>query len=214
MGQMSDSELATSLAGAAAELVALPPEPVRRLTVEEYHALIRSGNLTEDDPYELLEGWLVPKMPRNPPHDLAVQRVQRLFYRLMSSEWLCFVQSAVTLVGSEPEPDIAIVHGPDSRYGERHPRGPDIGLIVEVADSSLHRDRTTKLRSYAQAGVPEYWIVNLRDRVLERYTVPIAESDKQPTYQDHVELHPGEQFTVSLAGQVIGAATVDDLLPG
>lgn len=214
MDQLSDSELGATFPAAAVEMVALPPEPVRRLTVEEYHALIKSGNLTEDDPYELLEGWLVPKMTRNAPHDLAVQRVQRLFYRLMSSEWLCFVQSAMTLIGSEPEPDIAIVRGPDGRFVEHHPRGPDISLIVEVAESSLARDRTTKLRSYALAAIPEYWILNLRDRVLERYTEPIAETGKQPTYQKVVKLKPDERITISLAGQVIGESSVQELLPG
>jgi Uma2 family endonuclease len=214
MDQMSDSDLGSSLSATSVEMVALPPEPVRRLKVEEYHTLIKSGNLTEDDPYELLEGWLVPKITRNAPHDLAVQRVQRLFYRLMSSEWLCFVQSAATLIGSEPEPDIATVRGPDSRYVEQHPCGPDIGLIVEVGDTSLVRDRSTKLRSYARAGVPEYWILNLRDHVLERYTGPLAEEGKQPTYQDIVTLTRNERITICLAGKFIGDASVYELLPG
>lgn len=195
------------------ELVAVPTEPVRRFTVEEYHAMIQAGVFREGDPYELIEGWLLPKMTRNAPHDLCVQRLQRMFMKLLPEEWLCFVQSAVTLTDGEPEPDIAIVGGPDEQYAQRHPHAADIALIVEVADSSLIRDRDSKLRSYARAGIPIYWIANLSADLLEIYTQPGVDQDGEPTYQQRQDLQRTDVFEVALGKKAFGTIKVSELLP-
>ncbi|MBW3599110.1 MAG: Uma2 family endonuclease, partial [Planctomycetes bacterium] len=94
---------------------------VRRFSVAEYHRLIELGFLTEDDNLELLEGYLVHKMARNPPHDAAIQKGTKTWLRHMPPGWDLRVQSAVTLVDSEPEPDYAIVHGDETAYLTRHP---------------------------------------------------------------------------------------------
>lgn len=203
------------------ELVAIPTEPVRRFTVEEYHAMIQAGVFAEGDPFELIEGWLLPKIPRSPlsktqgnaPHDLCVQRLQRMFMKLLPADWLCFVQSAVTLTDGEPEPDIAIVRGPDEQYALRHPHAPDIALVVEVADSSLVRDRDTKLRSYARAGIPIYWIANLPAEMLEVYTEPGVDPDGEPTYLKQQDLTRADFALVAIAQQQFGKVKVSELLP-
>jgi hypothetical protein len=125
--------------------------------------LIQTGILTEGDAVELLEGYVVLKMPRNPPHDGAIQRLQRRLFRLLPAGWDMRIQSDVTLSDSEPEPDLAVARGDDTTYGARHPGPADVGLIVEVADSTLATDRTDKGRLYARAGVVIYWVVNLPD---------------------------------------------------
>ena len=88
-----------------------PPEPVRRFTVDEYHRMIQLGILKEGDPVELLEGWIVAKMARNPPHDVVVGLVQAALSAVLPSTWICRGQSAVTTSDSEPEPDVAVVAG-------------------------------------------------------------------------------------------------------
>ncbi|MGI8981959.1 MAG: Uma2 family endonuclease [Pirellulaceae bacterium] len=195
------------------ELVSVPPEAVRRFTVDEYHAMIQAGILTQDDPYELIEGWLVPKMTRNAPHDLCVQRLQRMLMKVLPSEWLCFVQSAVTLTDGEPEPDIAVVRGPDEQYATRHPHGPDIAMVAEVADSSLVRDRDTKFRSYARANIPVYWIANISADVLEVYTQPGVDQDGEPTYLIRHDFQRTDVVAVVIAGNPFATVKVSELLP-
>jgi hypothetical protein len=89
-----------------------PPVPVRKFTVEEYHRLIQLGVLHEDEPLELLEGWIVFKMPRNPLHDAVVSLIlNRVLAPRLPEGWFCRGQSAVTTADSEPQPDIAVVRG-------------------------------------------------------------------------------------------------------
>src|SRR5688572_3142360 len=99
-----------------------PPPPYQRpFTVDEYHRLIETGVLKEDDPVELLEGWIVFKMPRNPPHDTTIDTVQEaLRQKLQPPAWRVRVQSAITTSDSEPEPDVVVAAGPPSRYLKRH----------------------------------------------------------------------------------------------
>jgi Uma2 family endonuclease len=122
----------------------------RRFSVAEYHRLIQLGILTEDDNLELLEGYLVHKMSRNPPHDAAIQKGNKKWLRLLPAGWDLRVQSAVTLSDSEPEPDFAIVRGDEAAYATRHPTAADVGLVVEVSDSTLPGDRDDKGRIYAR----------------------------------------------------------------
>jgi Uma2 family endonuclease len=144
-------------------------EPVWQLSVEQYHEMIRTGILTEDDPVELLDGWLVPKMPKNRPHSIATQRTRQALEQAIPTGWYVEAQEPVTLSRSESEPDAAVVRGSPERYPDAPPRPEDVGLVVEVANSTLHRDRTTKKRLYAEAGIPVFWIVNLLDRQVEVY---------------------------------------------
>src|ERR671939_923995 len=98
----------------------------RRFTVDEYHRLTELGILTEDDNLELIEGYLVLKMPRNPPHDGTIHRVLKRLVKLLPPGWDVRVQSAVTLVDSEPEPDLAVVREDPCGYLTRHPTAADI----------------------------------------------------------------------------------------
>ncbi len=100
-----------------------PPRPVLRFTVETYHRMIREG-LFDDDACELLEGWIVPKMTRNPPHDVAIGLAQDALQGRIPEGWHLRAQSALTTAESEPEPDLAIVRGRRRDYLDRHP-GPD-----------------------------------------------------------------------------------------
>ena len=108
-------------------------------------------------------------------HTAGIENVEVL--RPTVADFGCWIrmQQPITLPPrGEPEPDGTIVRGPRSLYRERHPHGSDICVVIEVADSSLVHDRTTKLRTYAAAGIPQYVIVNLVDDVVEVYSQPDA----------------------------------------
>ena len=190
-----------------------PPEPVRRFTVDEYHRMLRAGILKEDDPVELLEGWIVPKMSRNPAHDTALALVQAALSAVLPSAWICRGQSAVTTTDSEPEPDVAVVRGPIRRYATSHPSPADAGLVVEIADSTLTRDRTLKARLYARAAVPLYWIVNIPDRQVEVYTDPTGVDAADPAYRQRHDYAAGAAVPLVLEGRVIATLAVAEMLP-
>jgi Uma2 family endonuclease len=196
-----------------------PPLPIqavqaglRRFTVAEYHELIRIGILTEDDNLELLNGYLVHKMSRNPPHDSTLQRLNRRLIQLLPAAWQGRIQSAVTLDESEPEPDVAIVRGDENTFDNRHPKPTDFGIAIEIAESSLDADRTDKFQLYAAAGVPEYWIVNLIDRQVEVYTAP-QPAAAPPAYAARRDYRPGDAVPLVLDGATVATLPVNELLP-
>jgi Uma2 family endonuclease len=184
----------------------------RRFTVGEYHRLTELGILTEDDNLELLEGYLVLKMPRNPPHDGTLHRVFKRLARALPAGWDVRVQSAVTLADSEPEPDLAVVRDDPAGYTTRHPAAADVGLVVEVSDSTLLGDRTDKGRIYARAGIPCYWIVNLPDRQVEVYSSPSGVT-ASPGYGQRQDYRAGDAVPLTLDGVALAAVPVQDLLP-
>jgi Uma2 family endonuclease len=191
----------------------LPPLPVRRFTVEEYHRMIQTGVLGKDDDVELLEGWIVPKMARNPAHDAVVSIVLvDVLPGRIPRGWFCRAQSAITTVDSEPEPDVALVRGSTRDYLTRHPSPADMALVVEVADSSLSRDRSYKASIYASAAVPVYWIINLIDHQVEVYTDPTG-PDAWPVYRVRQDYHVGDSVPFIVDGRDLGPIPVQELLP-
>ncbi len=183
-----------------------------RFSVAEYHKLIEIGILTEDDNLELLEGYLVHKMSRNPPHDAALQLIQDTLPRLLPGGWCLRMQSAVTLGGSEPEPDGAIVRGNARSYSSRHPGPSDVGVVIEVADTTLAGDRADKGRIYARASIPYYWIVNLVDHQVEVYTDPSGPT-ATPAYAQRQDRRLGDDIPLTLDGAAVATIPVGDLLP-
>jgi Uma2 family endonuclease len=182
----------------------------RRFSISEYHHLARLGILTEDDDLELLEGYLVHKMTRNPPHDCAMHLLLRLLSRMVPDEWEVRCQAAVTLGDSEPEPDLAIVRTDAAHYKYRHPAPADIAIAIEVADSTLASDRADKCRIYARAGIQVYWIVNIVDQQVEVYSSPIG--DPTPGYRDRADRHPGDEIEFMLDGRRVGSVAVSAVL--
>ncbi len=185
---------------------------LRRFSVDEYHRMIDSGVFVKNDQFELLDGWIIAKMPHNPPHDLAVSLGLRQLTSWLPAPWFCRVQSAVTLATSEPEPDLAVVLGPERRFTTSHPNTRDIALLIEVADSSLADDRREKSALYAQANAAEYWIVNLVDRRVEVYTDPTGPII-DPEYRNRRDYGISETVPLTVGGQNAGAIPVADLLP-
>ncbi|MBL8794428.1 MAG: Uma2 family endonuclease [Planctomycetia bacterium] len=196
----------------AATLSQPPPYPIWKFTVNEYHQLIQLGVLSEDDRVELLEGWLVPQMPRNTQHDVTIDKSQDALRSQLPAGWRLRVQSAITTSDSEPEPDFAVVPGPPERYLAHHPFPQDIGMLIEVSDTSLDRDRNRKGPLYAGANIPIYWIINLIEAQVEVYTDPTGPA-AVPGYRQRQDFKPGGSVPLVIGGQVVGQVAVSDLLP-
>ena len=189
-----------------------PDDFIWRLSVEQYHEMIRAGILTADDPVELLEGWLVYKMPKNPPHRIATRLTQDALEAIVPAGWYVDSQEPITLDDSEPEPDVTIVRGATRSYRDRHPGPADLALVVEIADAMLDRDRGTKKRLYARAGIAIYWIINLAENILEVYTDPSGATE-EPDYRQRRDYGSSDFVPVVIEGGEVGRIAVRDLLP-
>ena len=178
----------------------------RRFTLAEYRRLTEIGILTEDDDIELLEGYLVQKMSRNPPHDDSISQTLETLMSLIPKSHRLRVQSAVALPNdSEPEPDFAIVTR--KAYGAAHPTPADIACVIEVSDTSLDMDRIDKARIYADAAIPVYLIVDLRGRGVELRELPSASG-----YARTTRFGENDTLLLPVAG-IAMSMLVRDLLP-
>jgi Uma2 family endonuclease len=182
-----------------------------RLSVEQYHAMIDAGVLGKNDKVELLEGLLVCKSMQKPPHPTAIELAREALQPRLPREWSVRTQAPITTKESEPEPDVAVVLGPIRRYRAAHPRPGDIAQVIEVSDTTLAEDRDVKLRIYARARLPVYWIINLVDGQVEVYTEPRRGRD--PTYRRRQVFRAGENVPLIIDGQDLGIIPVRDLLP-
>lgn len=190
---------------------AYPPLPVRRFTVDEYHKLIQTGILRSGEPVELINGWIVPKMPSNPTHASIIRRLDRRFQRLFTESVVVSVQQPITTADSEPEPDLALCAGPEEVYFTTHPTPARIHLVVEVSDTSLAYDLGEKLRLYARAMIPVYWVIDVEHRQVIVLSDP--RGGRHPTFRSRTEYTPGQRVPVVIAGAQVGRIAVNEILP-
>jgi Uma2 family endonuclease len=143
-------------------------------TVEDYYRMAEVGILQADDRVELVRGEIVQMAPIGSRHQSVVDRLTSLFSRRLASErTILRVQGPILLDDmSEPQPDVCLLNQRDDFYEGRHPGPEDVLMLVEISDTSLAYDRLVKLPLYAQAGVPEVWIVNLEEESLEVSSEP------------------------------------------
>ena len=141
----------------------------------EYERLVDKGVFEPGDRIELIDGLLLVSEPQSSPHYTAIRLVERVLARAFGEGWDVRTQAPIALDdASEPEPDVAVVPGGPDDYARAHPPRPV--LTVEVAESSLALDRLRKGSLYARAGLADYWVLNLIDRVLEVYREPVPDS--------------------------------------
>lgn len=147
---------------------------VKRWTRAEYDRIAQAGLFAPDERVELIEGEIVEMSPQDPEHSTAIVVGEETLRSAFGADY--HVRSQLPLAlgdDSEPEPDLAVVQGPRRAFAASHPS--TASLVVEVSDSSLPFDRDRKGPMYARAGIPEYWIVNIVDHLLEVYRVPRAD---------------------------------------
>ena len=201
---------------------AVPPSalagrgPLVRFTVDDVQAMLRAGLLPEDASTELLDGCIVrtdksahggdPRM-HSPGHRYSVTQLGELSSKINSPDRHVQTQLPIVCGSSQmPEPDFAVVRGTNAEYMDRLPTAADALCVVEVADSSLERDRDEKLPAYARAGVPQYVILNLRNRTAE-----VHEQPDRSTGQYFINTVVA---TDSLVGLLIGAEDRLDVVLG
>lgn len=176
----------------------------RRFTVHEYHKMAEAGILHEDDRIELIDGELVEMTAIGTRHFSCVNRLTHLLVGKVGDDATVSVQNPVRLNEyAEPQPDVALIRARD--YKESLPTPEDVLVLIEVSDTTLAYDRGLKLSRYAQAGIPEVWIVDLGGEKIEHHTGPSGDLYR------HVELVRRDETikSVALSGMDV---RVDDIL--
>jgi len=188
----------------------VPGASLVRFTAARYQELTRRGFFGPDDKIELIDGYLVKKMPQDDPHAFVIDLLSELFLRALPPEWTARCQLPVRLSSDTiPEPDAVVVPGPKSLYRRRKPGRKDIALVIEVADSSLRYDRTTKHLIYARDRLPVYWIVNIVAQTVEVYTDP--KGGRQPAYRKREDFGRGTRLPVVLRDAKVAEINIDHL---
>jgi Uma2 family endonuclease len=174
------------------ELV-IPLEKQRPLSVFKYEQMIEAGILGEDDRVELLGGVLIEMTPQNLPHQKVIQRLNISLVRSLADDYSVRCQLPLQLGEfSEPEPDFAVT---SKAEGDADHTPRQALWVIEIADSSLRIDRVTKAAIYARAAVPEYWIINTRDRCIEVFREPDTKAGRfrsMQTIEEGQSLKPRE----------------------
>jgi Uma2 family endonuclease len=144
-----------------------------RFTVDDVIGMDAAGLFPPDRHFELIEGEIIELAPQGPEHAAVNSHIVQTCVIALQGRAVVWSQSSVRLNDiSLPEPDVAIVRGRAQDYRARHPQPQDLLLVIEISLTSLKYDQSKKLEIYAQAGVPEVWIVNLVDRQVEVYRAP------------------------------------------
>ena len=178
----------------------------------EYDRLIESGFFPPGDKVELVGGQLMVAEPQGAPHMTAILLADEALRRAFGRGWSVRGQGPVALDDeSEPEPDVAVVPGAPRDYRRDHPARPV--LIVEVSETSLSLGREVKGSLYARAGLADYWIVNLVDRVLEVYRDPAPAPDAPSGWAYRDVQHLAPEATISALAAAGAVIAVADLLP-
>lgn len=181
-------------------------------SVQQFKQMVEAGILTTRDRVVLIEGRIVQKMTTNPPHVLANRRTLKTLWRLTPPGWFVAKDDPIETLRSVPEPDITLIRGVEEDYHDRIARPEDIGLVVEVSDSSLKADQTYMKRIYAGAAIPVYWIVNIPERRLEAHADPTGPAEA-PDYRRREVFGQDDHVPLILDGREVARVAVRDLLP-
>ena len=175
--------------------------------------MVASGEFKKENRLELIEGSLVEKTTKGPNHSTGSEDCRRAIHAVLAAGWHVRIEKPIRIPDrdSEPEPDVSVARVKTADYRRRHPGPAEVGLVVEVADSSVEDDRAMAM-TYGGGGIPVYWLVNVRDGQLEVYTEPSGPSPPVG-YRRCTVFHPGHDVPVVLDGREVARIAVADLLP-
>lgn len=180
--------------------------PVKKyyFNVEEYHLMGEVGIIAPGHRVELIYGEIIEMRPIKSLHSGTVKLLNRLFGELLGSDVIISVQDPIELNHySEPKPDLAVLKYRDDLYIKSHPQPTDVLLIIEVAESTLEKDRKIKLPLYAAAGITETWIVNLEGQQIE--------VSKEPSKKSYSNCHIYRKED-TIQHELLGALAVNKVL--
>jgi Uma2 family endonuclease len=186
------------------------PKRLARLTVDQYEAMVDSGVFTKRDQFSLINGFLVAKVPKSPRHTFIAKNLARRLQRQVPSGWDIRIEDAIRLAESKPEPDLSVARGDIEDYADRDPEPADLAMVVEVAASRVSDDRRMA-DIYGAAGIPVYWIVNLKARQIEVYS--LIRRRGVSVYGKPRIFKAAQSVPVVIADVVVGRIAVADILP-
>lgn len=142
-------------------------------TAEEFQRMGEAGIFRQDARLELIEGEIIEMSPIGSPHAACVKFLSGLLHRLFGDAFIVGVQDPIRLNDfSEPQPDVTLLKWRDDYYREKHPTPAEVLLVIEVADSTVVKDKTIKIPLYARTGIAEAWLVNIPEERIEAYSAP------------------------------------------
>lgn len=160
----------------------------KRFRVEDFRRMTEVGILPEESGWEIIDGYLIDKMTIGSKHASAVNRLNRILTNLVRDSLIVSVQNPIHIDEyNEPEPDIALLRPRKDFYSESHPTPEEVLLLIEISNSTVEYDRTIKKAIYAEAGIGEFWLVNLQDNAIECFSQP-----KNGNYRLAMILEKGE----------------------
>lgn len=169
-------------------------------SLEDYHQMIDAGIL-QNRSVELLAGDIIEMSPESPTHYNTAKRGTKYLEKLLGDRAEIRFNGPISLSNSEPEPDIAIVQPPQSRYDDRHPGVEDIFWVIEVAQTSFKKDLEVKKAIYATEGIQEYWLLNLSTKTLIVFQEP-----QQDNYATKLELTEGDLSPLAFRDVTVSVA--------
>ena len=145
----------------------------KRFRVEDFRKMTEVGILPEESGWEIIDGYLIDKMSIGSKHAGTVNRLNQTLVFLLGRKAVVAVQNPIHIDDyNEPEPDIALLKPREDFYAESLPAPQDVLLLIEVSGSTIEYDRDIKKTLYAEAGIAEFWLVNLKENTVERYSLP------------------------------------------
>lgn len=174
-------------------------EQRRWFTTDDYYKMAETGIIAQGERVELVEGEVIEKSPVGSRHAACVKRLLHFLSAALGERAALGVQDPVRLDDfSEPEPDISVLRPRSDFYASAHPGPSDILLLVEVSDSSLGFDRDVKLPIYSAAGIPEVWVVNLVENVVDAHRAP-----RRRRYEEVRRFRSGDQLTAAMIPDLV-----------
>ncbi len=180
-------------------------------TAEAFFKMIEADVFADDERVELWDGQVHERMAKKRPHFLSSAKVDFALQRLAPPGWFVGGEGPIKLNQVRvPLPDLVILRGVFDDYVDRDPSAADVGLVVELSDSSLRYDTTIKLAAYAEAGIPAYWVVNLIKNVIQTYETPISAERR---YAEEAVYAVGQSVPLRSDGVIVAEIAALDLLP-
>lgn len=171
----------------------------KKFTLDEYHRLEELGFFSPDERVELIRGEIIQMPTKKTPHSVCNTLLVQELIILLGRRAIVRGQEPIILpADSEPQPDVVIANNSPDNYISSHPYPENVLLVIEISDSTLSYDRTTKLSLYAEDGISHYWIFNLVDNCLEIYNEPFQDMQGKFSYRLRQVALPNE--TVTLPG--------------